>query len=173
MNSVEIGKRIKEVRLSKKMTQSDVVGNFITRNMLSQIESGNANPSIKTLTYIANVLDIPISHLIDSYDNSISDDIYNSYIDIKELIKSGDYIKASKNIEAILDDNCHLHDELCYLLSVCYFNIANNLYSKKDYINSVDYAKKASDFSTKGLFTNSSVQTNSILLLNKIADLLK
>ena len=46
MNSEELGKRIKEARLAKKMTQSELVGTFITRNMLSRIESGNAQQLI-------------------------------------------------------------------------------------------------------------------------------
>ena len=52
MEKNTLGKRIKEARLSKKMTQSEVVGDFITRNMLSQIESGSATPSLKTLEYL-------------------------------------------------------------------------------------------------------------------------
>ena len=64
MNSVELGKRIKEARLARKMTQADVVGDFITRNMLSQIESGTANPSVKTLTYLAKVLQLPVNYLL-------------------------------------------------------------------------------------------------------------
>ncbi|MEL7655273.1 MAG: helix-turn-helix transcriptional regulator, partial [Bacillota bacterium] len=59
MDSKELGKKIKEARIAKKMTQSEVVGNFITRNMLSQIESGNATPSVKTLGYLSHVLQIP------------------------------------------------------------------------------------------------------------------
>ena len=59
MNSEELGKRIKEARLAKKMTQSELVGTFITRNMLSRIESGNACPSVKTLEYLAGRLDLP------------------------------------------------------------------------------------------------------------------
>lgn len=55
MDSIELGKRIREARLSKKMTQSEVVGTFITRNMLSQIESGTATPSFKTLEYLSGV----------------------------------------------------------------------------------------------------------------------
>ena len=46
MDQIKLGKRIREARLAKKMTQSEVVGTFITRNMLSQIESGSASPSI-------------------------------------------------------------------------------------------------------------------------------
>ena len=59
-----LGKKLKEARLAKKMTQAEVVGNFITRNMLSQIESGAAMPSVKTLSYLAGVLDIPLSELM-------------------------------------------------------------------------------------------------------------
>ena len=59
MNTKELGHRIKEARIAKKMTQSQVVGDFITRNMLSQIENGTALPSVKTLKYLADVLNIP------------------------------------------------------------------------------------------------------------------
>jgi transcriptional regulator with XRE-family HTH domain len=59
-----LGKRIKEARLAKKMTQSDVVGGYITRNMLSQIESGAAFPSIRTLEYLSGVLEVPMSELM-------------------------------------------------------------------------------------------------------------
>ena len=52
MEKNTLGKRIKEARLAKKMTQSEVVGDFITRNMLSQIESGAATPSLKSLEYL-------------------------------------------------------------------------------------------------------------------------
>ena len=65
MDSVTLGKKIKEARLKKKLTQNEVVGDFITRNMLSQIESGTANPSVKTLEYLCRVLEIPSSQLID------------------------------------------------------------------------------------------------------------
>lgn len=64
MDCIQLGKKLKEARLTKKMTQSDVVGTFITRNMLSQIESGAASPSLRTLEYLAHTLEIPIHYLI-------------------------------------------------------------------------------------------------------------
>ena len=64
MDRAALGSRIKEARLAKKLTQTEVVGSFITRNMLSQIESGTATPSIKTLTYLAGVLELPVEQLI-------------------------------------------------------------------------------------------------------------
>ncbi|NCU26626.1 XRE family transcriptional regulator, partial [Candidatus Nomurabacteria bacterium] len=53
MKSLPIGERIKELRLSRKMTQQEVVGDHITRNMLSKIENNSATPSVRTLEYIA------------------------------------------------------------------------------------------------------------------------
>ena len=64
MDNAELGRRLKSARLAKKMTQSDVVGSFITRNMLSQIESGTATPSMKTLEYLSGVLELPLEKLL-------------------------------------------------------------------------------------------------------------
>ena len=64
MKQPELGKRLKEARIARKMTQSEVVGTFITRNMLSQIESGKAMPSVETLQYLAEVLGISPQSLI-------------------------------------------------------------------------------------------------------------
>ena len=45
MDKNTLGKRIKEARLAKKMTQSEVVGDFITRNMIFMLERGSATRS--------------------------------------------------------------------------------------------------------------------------------
>jgi len=74
MNGLILGKKLKEARLTKKMTQSDVVGSYITRNMLSQIESGAAFPSIRTLEYLSGVLEVPMSELL-----ADSDDLPDDY----------------------------------------------------------------------------------------------
>ncbi|MBQ8524542.1 MAG: helix-turn-helix transcriptional regulator [Clostridia bacterium] len=59
-STTDIGKRIKAVRTEKKMTQNELCGTEITRNHLSLIESGKSLPSIGTLCYIAERLDIPV-----------------------------------------------------------------------------------------------------------------
>jgi transcriptional regulator with XRE-family HTH domain len=60
-----LGIRIREARLRKQMTQKDVVGDYMTRNMLSKIENGSATPSVKTLSYLAEALELPISYFVD------------------------------------------------------------------------------------------------------------
>lgn len=61
---MNLGNRIREARLQKQLTQKDVVGDYMTRNMLSKIENGSATPSVKTLSYLAEALDLPVSYLV-------------------------------------------------------------------------------------------------------------
>ena len=61
---MELGKRLKEVRLAQGLSQRQLCGDEITRNMLSQIENGSAKPSMDTLRYLANRLGKPISYFL-------------------------------------------------------------------------------------------------------------
>ena len=62
---MNLGIRVREARLRKQMTQKDVVGDYMTRNMLSKIENGSATPSVKTLAHIAGALELPMSYFVD------------------------------------------------------------------------------------------------------------
>ena len=57
---MNIGEKIKKLRTSKMMTQSELAGSAITRNMLSQIENEQVNPSIQTLRGLAGALRVPL-----------------------------------------------------------------------------------------------------------------
>ena len=46
MNERDLGARVRELRLKRGMTQKELAGGHITRNMLSLIESGSASPSV-------------------------------------------------------------------------------------------------------------------------------
>ena len=60
----QLGKRIRERRKELGLTQNAVSGDFITRNMLSSIENGSAKPSIDTLIYIADKLNMPAEYFM-------------------------------------------------------------------------------------------------------------
>lgn len=62
---MELGQRIKAARLEKGLSQRQLCGEVITRNMLSQIESGRARPSMVTLSYLAQQLGKSVSYFLD------------------------------------------------------------------------------------------------------------
>ena len=63
-----VGKKIQEIRISKGLTQVDLVGKIqgeIDTTNISRIESGRTNPTIFTLYRIANALEIELKDLMD------------------------------------------------------------------------------------------------------------
>lgn len=62
---MELGQRLKEARLAAGLSQRQLCGDVITRNMLSQIENGAARPSMDTLRYLAGRLEKPVSWFLD------------------------------------------------------------------------------------------------------------
>lgn len=62
---MELGNRIKAARIEAGLSQRQLCGGQITRNMLSQIENGSAHPSMKTLRYLAEQLGKPVSFFLE------------------------------------------------------------------------------------------------------------
>ena len=61
---MELGEKLRQARTEAGLSQRQLCGQEITRNMLSQIESGKARPSMATLQYLAARLDKPVSYFL-------------------------------------------------------------------------------------------------------------
>ena len=83
-----LGQKLKQARLARGMTQAQVVGERITRNMLSQIENDQASPSVGTLEYLAAVLDVKLAWLLADEKEEVEAGRTNR---LRELLRSGDY----------------------------------------------------------------------------------
>ena len=62
---MELGHRLKQARLEAGLSQRQLCGEEITRNMLSQIENGSARPSMDTLRYLASRLGKPMGYFLE------------------------------------------------------------------------------------------------------------
>lgn len=62
---MELGEKLRLARLEAGLSQRQLCGGEITRNMLSQIENGSARPSMKTLRYLAARLGKPVSFFLE------------------------------------------------------------------------------------------------------------
>ena len=60
-----IGEKLRQARLEMGLSQRQLCGDVITRNMLSQIENGSARPSMDTLLYLAGQLHRPVSYFLE------------------------------------------------------------------------------------------------------------
>ena len=168
MNSIELGRRIKEARIRKKMTQSEVVGNFITRNMLSQIESGSAMPSIKTLEYLSRILDIPFNQLMpDQPEQKQKDDA------LFLLEKAKDYLVVGfheKVMDMEKDYPDLLSDEFSAIFCQACLSLARQALQLSNYQEAAHFSQKAMDYADKGIYANATLKSESIMILHAAAE---
>ncbi len=173
MDSVELGKRIKEARLARKMTQADVVGDFITRNMLSQIESGTANPSVKTLTYLAKVLQLPVNYLLpdeletfDDSENAVLKD-FEALNKMKNAFRRGEYSAAAEIAAPFATEDSVIYDEACALLARAYLEMAKGSANTRE---ALSLTSKALSYADKGIFKSREIKTQALLLSDELAE---
>ena len=174
-----LGQRIKEARLAKKMTQTEVVGSFITRNMLSQIESGNAVPSVKTLTYLAQVLELPPSVLLpdtaDGNDSSVESSAASPVpADASVLYRAKEAYLAENDSDAYellssLEDTSALFDESQALFSRVALRLATTRYNEGELTEALELSKTAATAAAKGLYASSEIKSQALLLLSDAA----
>ena len=114
MSNLEIGKRIRTLRTEKGLSREAFCGDEkeLTVRQLGRIETGNNLPSLAKLDYIAEVLGIPMSQLID--EGMII--VPKEYLKLKtKLIRQsihGDEEKVRQR-EAIFEDiQEHFYDQL-------------------------------------------------------------
>lgn len=62
---MELGEKLRQARLEAGLSQRQLCGEEITRNMLSLIENGSAKPSMKTLQYLASRLGKSVSFFLE------------------------------------------------------------------------------------------------------------
>jgi len=115
---MNIGNKIKTLRLAKMLTQQELAGDMITRNMLSRIENGFALPSLQTLVYISDKLCIPAGYLLAEDDEEFDYRKITGMPDILQAFNAGDW-------QICMDLCLNLggsDDEIAYIIALCMYN---------------------------------------------------
>lgn len=118
---VKLGEKIRELRIAKLMTQAELAGTQITRNMLSCIENGSAQPSLSTVLYIASRLNVPAGFLLAEEGDELLYRKMNSFANIKRAYMAGDWYGC----RSLCVSSCpEPDDEICLMLANCDAEIA-------------------------------------------------
>lgn len=131
MNELTLGQKVRKARLEKNFSQSELVGTFITRNMLSKIENDSANPSLKTIEYLAEKLEKPISYFLDNsivIENKKKNSIELAFEHSIYLFKNKEYDDCITYIKNMLKEYDCSTDKISYprilnILGRCYVYI--------------------------------------------------
>jgi len=61
----KLGKNLKRIRTKKGMSQGDIARSLnVSRGFVSNIENGKTNPTLATITRLANAIKIPVEDLL-------------------------------------------------------------------------------------------------------------
>lgn len=116
---MELGQRLKQARLESGLSQRQLCGEEITRNMLSQIENGSARPSMQTLGYLAGRLGKPISYFLE--EDAIRSPNQQQMFRARDAYGRGDFQGALKALldyrapDEIFDPERYLLESLCLM----------------------------------------------------------
>lgn len=139
-----LGKRIRSIRRRRGMTQAELAGDDITRNMLSRIENGISLPSLTTLCAIASRLDVPIGALFDEHDDYA---VWQLTSTLKKLLQSKRYARAIDTFNSSGIDK--VPDETALLLCEIFIRRAEELYSVGKLSSALDTLSSAERFNQK------------------------
>ncbi len=92
---MNIGQKIRDARTKRGMTQRELAGSDFTRELISQIESGRCQPSLKTLTILAQRLGQTIQDFLPASDSE-------NHIDVQALLSVVDQCLQANLVDAAI-----------------------------------------------------------------------
>lgn len=158
---MDIGKKIKSLRSEKLMTQSELAGTEITRNMLSRIENGAALPSLGTILYLAKKLGVPAGYLLSEGDEEF---LYNKtgvMKNIKRAYKDGNFELCRDICLSAFDE---FDDELELILTDCCLGVAEECLRNGQLHRACEFLDEAILHSRSTMF-DTTTQKNSIAIM--------
>lgn len=116
---MELGEKLRAARLEAGLSQRQLCGDLITRNMLSQIENGTARPSMDTLRYLAGRLGKPLSFFLE--EDAVTSPNQQSMAQARNAFHAADYAQARAHLsryrspDPVFDWEYNLLQALCLM----------------------------------------------------------
>ncbi len=150
-----IGQKIKEIRQKKGITQKDLAGDKITRNMLSLIENGTASPSVSTLLYIAEKLGMPPGYFFSFNEKEEGLFLKTAMIDrLKQAFISEDFHECDRLCTEL--PSSAIDDELSQILAVSYLKIARHSADKLQLKQAYSFLNKSQFYANASIYCGTS-----------------
>ena len=156
---MEIGQRLKQARLEAGLSQRQLCGEKITRNMLSQIENGSARPSMDTLSYLAKTLGKPLSFFLEE---DAQPELPNSLVKARQAYTNGDF---SQVVSLLSAPEADFKDESYLLLALSRLALAKEALAQKQQKYACKLLEQAAQEGSRTLYYTSTMEQERLLLL--------
>ncbi len=119
---MELGEKLRRARLEAGLSQRQLCGEEITRNMLSLIEHGTARPSMKTLQYLAARLGKSVSYFLE--ETAVLSPNQEAMAQARRCFDSGDASAALQALAAYRAPDETFDREYGLLWVLCHLSLA-------------------------------------------------
>lgn len=163
---MELGKRIKECRLAAGLSQRQLCGGYMTRNMLSQIESGTARPSMDTLAYLADRLGKTVSFFLE--EETVTSPNLETMAKARSALALGQADQLEEALEAFREPDDTFYEERQLLQLRLYLLRARQAMEKSQLPFAVSLLQKA--LALDGLYITASERRGCLILLGQAGE---
>ena len=158
-----LGQRLKEARIEAGLSQRQLCGDVITRNMLSQIESGKARPSMPTLQYLAQMLGKPVSWFLDELPPEVPADPTPEQA--RKYYREEKYQECLALLETCLQEEKIGEEELWLMRTLCQMALAQQALGESKFHYARSLLEKAAVSGKHTSYYTPSLERERVLML--------
>ncbi len=160
-----LGQKVRSARVARGLTQKQLVGDQITRNMLSRIENDSATPSMRTLEYLAGRLGLPAGHFLS--DSRWSDGTSPDGLDeMRSAYREGRFADCIALLE---ESRAGTTDEGYLLRSLASLSAAHGALKEGRIADARQYADAADYYNRQGMYYSAQIDAEMSLILAECA----
>lgn len=119
---MELGQKLKQARLDAGLSQRQLCGEKLTRNMLSLIENGAAKPSMDTLRYLASRLGKSVSYFLE--EQAVLSPNSGTMAAARRAYDNGDWAGAVKTLDTYRGPDAVYDREMGLILALSRLRLA-------------------------------------------------
>ena len=163
---MNLAEKLKAARLEAGLSQRQLCGDVITRNMLSQIENGAARPSMATLRYLAQRLGKSVSYFLE--DQAVVSPNLETITQARSAYQEADYAAALAALEDFKEPDDAFGEEKKLLEYLALLGLARQALSQ----GKQPYAKKLLQQAgeLRGMYITEDLQRSRRLLLGEAGE---
>ena len=155
-----LGEKLRRARQERGLTQKQLAGDCITRNMLSQIENDLAQPSMRTLEYLADALGVEPGWLMTQEHGG---DTQTALTQARELLREGSFDACLAQLDALSGE------EALLMRAICTRRLAEQALCDERFPEAQSYAAQALECSARCLYQDASLQVSAAGILARCA----
>lgn len=160
---MELGEKIRQARLDAGLSQRQLCGEQITRNMLSQIENGSARPSMKTLQFLSARLGKPVSYFLE--ETALVSPNLACMTSARRLFDAGDPAGAALVLEGYAAPDPVFDREKALLQGLCLLDLAEKALGERKENYALSLLQRAAG---QGPYWSRELERRRLLLLGRI-----